>query len=102
MTVNPDSPTPEQKLPGEAWHEQSEAETDDLRRNAVLSLLRDSGYDALRNLRCEVFGDVVIVSGVVPSYFLKQMAQTFILKLGWIKGLSNQIEVFPESRQSGV
>jgi hypothetical protein len=102
MAANPDRPPPEQKRPGAAWHEQSGAETDDLRRNAVFGLLRDSGHDALRNLQCEVFGDVVVVSGLAPSYFLKQMAQTVILKLGWVKGLSNQIEVSPESRQSGV
>jgi osmotically-inducible protein OsmY len=65
---------------------------DDLRR-AVLNLLRSSGYDSLRGLRCEVKEAVVIVHGAVPSYFLKQMAQAIIQRLDGIRSVLNRVEV---------
>jgi hypothetical protein len=50
---------------------------------AALKLLESSGFGALRSLRCEVTEAVVIVNGVVRSYYLKQMSQTAILRLDW-------------------
>jgi hypothetical protein len=44
-------------------------------------------------LRCEVTEAVVVVQGVVPSYFLKQMAQAVVQRLGGIRGLRNLVEV---------
>jgi hypothetical protein len=45
-------------------------------------LLQSSAYAAVRRLHCEVAEAVVFMYGVVPSYFLKQMAQTLIRQLG--------------------
>ena len=66
---------------------------DDGLRTAVLNLLQSSSYAALRGLRCEVTEAVVVVQGVVPSYFLKQMAQAVVQRLGGIRGLRNLVEV---------
>jgi hypothetical protein len=66
---------------------------DDGLRAAALRLLQSSGYAALRGLRCEVTQAVVIVHGVVPSYFLKQMAQTVIRRLDGVETVRNLVEV---------
>jgi hypothetical protein len=66
---------------------------DDGPRAAVLNLLRSSGYAALRGLRCEVTEAVVVVRGVVPSYYLKQVAQAAVLRLDGIRGVRNLVEV---------
>lgn len=55
--------------------------------------LQSSGYAALRRLQCEVTEGVVIVQGVVASYFLKQMAQTLIQQLDGIQRVTNLVEV---------
>lgn len=66
---------------------------DDALRIAALNLLQSSGYAALRRLRCEVTGAVVIVQGVVPSYYLKQLAQTVLQRLNGIRTVRNLVEV---------
>jgi BON domain len=62
-------------------------------RNAALKLLQSSAYTSLRGLRCEVKEGVVAVHGSVPTYYLKQMAQTLINRLGSIRSVSNMVEV---------
>jgi hypothetical protein len=54
---------------------------DDCLRSAAPARLRSSGYAGLRRLRCEVTDALVIVRGVLPSYYLKQMAQAVLLRL---------------------
>jgi hypothetical protein len=62
-------------------------------RLAALQLLHASNYATLRRLQCEVAEAVVSVHGVVPSYYLKQMAQTVIQQLDAIQGIKNLVEV---------
>lgn len=66
---------------------------DDALRVAAHKLLHSNGYTALRRLRCEVTEGVVIVHGVVPTYYLKQMVQTIIRRLEGIQGVMNLVEV---------
>ncbi len=66
---------------------------DDALRGAVLRRLSASGYVSLRALRCEVAGAVVILRGALPSYYLKQMAQTLVLRLTGVRGVTNLVEV---------
>jgi osmotically-inducible protein OsmY len=66
---------------------------DDALRVAALKLLHSNGYTALRRLRCEVTEGVVVVHGVVPSYYLKQMVQTIVRRLKGIQGVMNLVEV---------
>src|ERR1700683_3777436 len=66
---------------------------DDGLRIAALKLLQSSSYTTLRRLRCEVMDAVVIVHGILPSYYLKQVAQTIVLRLEGIEGVVNLVEV---------
>ena len=66
---------------------------DDGLRIAALELFQSSGYTALRRLRCEVTDAVVIVHGVLPSYYLKQVAQTIIQRLEGVQSVMNLVEV---------
>ena len=66
---------------------------DDGLRIAALKLLQSSGYTVLRRLRCEVTDAVVIVHGILPSYYLKQMAQTIIQRLEGVQSVMNLVEV---------
>jgi hypothetical protein len=66
---------------------------DDGLRVAALKLLHSSPFVALRRLQCEVAEAEVVVHGVLPTYYLKQMAQTIILRLDGIRGVKNLIEV---------
>ena len=68
---------------------------DDDLRTAALKLLQPSGFAAVRRLRCEVTEAVVIVQGVVPSYYLKQMAQSAVLRLDGVRSVRNLVEVRP-------
>jgi hypothetical protein len=66
----------------------------------VIQGLRNSGYSSLSKIKCEVFEGEVAVIGVVPSFYLKQMAQTIILRIGQIKVKNNlkvQSHCDPES-----
>ena len=75
---------------------------DDGLRSAALARLRSSGYAGLRRLRCEVTDAVVIVRGTLPSYYLKQMAQSVILRLDGIRSVKNLVEVRYTDRQPPV
>ena len=66
---------------------------DDALGLAALKLLHVSSYTSLRRLRCEVTHGVVIVHGILPSYYLKQMAQTIIQRLEGIQSVMNLVEV---------
>jgi hypothetical protein len=66
---------------------------DDDLRIAALNLLHSSSYTTLRRLRCEVTDAVVIVHGILPSYYLKQVAQSIVLRLEGIDGVMNLVEV---------
>lgn len=62
-------------------------------RETVIQGLRRSGYSSLSNIEIEVADGVVAVLGVVPSFFLKQMAQTIILRTGKAKVIRNNLQV---------
>ena len=66
---------------------------DDALRIAALKLLHVSGYTSLRSLRCDVAETVVIVTGVVHSFYLKQMVQTLLQRLDGIQSVMNLVEV---------
>jgi hypothetical protein len=64
-----------------------------LGRVALEQDLRNSPYWSLRQLICQVECDRVIVSGTVPSYYLKQVAQTLALKSFGLGCVESDIEV---------
>ena len=62
-------------------------------RLAVLERLRSSGYLVLRSVRCDVVGGVVVLSGAVPSFHLKQVAQAVVITVAEVQRVENLLEV---------
>jgi osmotically-inducible protein OsmY len=76
--------------------------SDGLFRDRALQALRRSGYRVLWEVKCDVAGGVVSLSGVVPNFFLKQIAQTIILRMGSGKQLANNLQVQSTYCESGL
>lgn len=55
--------------------------------------LRETGHIALRQIKCDVTADTILLSGTVPSYFLKQTAQTIATIFDSEAEIENLIEV---------
>lgn len=62
-------------------------------RDNVHRALRESGYAPLREIQCDVFDGVVELTGNVPSFYIKQLAQTTVLRLEQIRGINNRLRV---------
>jgi hypothetical protein len=70
----------------------------DLRTQAaVAGALASSQYAALRRLDCRVTDGVVEISGIVSSYYLKQLAQAAVLQLHQARSVRNLVEVEGEA-----
>jgi osmotically-inducible protein OsmY len=70
-----------------------ECNQEDRLYQAAMTALRASGYGLLTKLLCETAAGVVTISGSVPSYFLKQLAQEIILRLAHVREVRNQVQV---------
>lgn len=69
---------------------------DDLRlAEHVERALRASGYAALHGIRITVHAGFATLAGQVPSYYLKQVAQTAALAVPGIVRIQNGLEVVP-------
>jgi osmotically-inducible protein OsmY len=55
--------------------------------------LGDSSYRALSYLRCEYHEGVLTLRGHLPSFFLKQMAQELVARVGGVEQVANRVEV---------
>lgn len=55
--------------------------------------LGGSGYGALQGVRCRAESGTIELSGTVPSFFLKQLAQTLVGGLPAVRGVRNLMEV---------
>ncbi|HEY7152573.1 MAG TPA: BON domain-containing protein [Gemmataceae bacterium] len=73
----------------------TQTERSDLLHDAVLIALRSSGYRHLGNLECEVRDDLVILTGMLPSFYLKQVAQTIAMGVDQVREVRNVVEVDP-------
>ena len=74
----------------------TQAERSDLLHNAVIAALRSSGYRLLWDLECEVREDLVTLTGVLPSFYLKQVAQTIAMGVDQVREVRNGVEVAPD------
>ena len=83
----------ERRLKAIATHREDYLDQDDRLCFAAMRMLQSSSYSALRGLKCEATGAVIAVHGVLPSYYLKQMAQTAIQQVEGIRGVTNLVEV---------
>ncbi|HVK14398.1 MAG TPA: BON domain-containing protein [Gemmataceae bacterium] len=61
----------------------------------VSALLRDNPINDLRRLRVEEDDCEIRISGIVPSYYLKQMAQETVRPALAGRRLRNQVIVLP-------
>ena len=66
---------------------------DDLLMARIKRVLKRSGYATLSQIRVFVVEGEVFLEGQVPTYFVKQMAQTLILSLEEVKDLNNDLVV---------
>jgi osmotically-inducible protein OsmY len=55
--------------------------------------LRATGYAPLRGVKVTALGQMVILGGRVPSYYLKQVAQATALSLPGVGQVRNDLEV---------
>ena len=58
--------------------------------------LRKSPYWSVRQLVCYTSKDCVIVSGTVPSYYLKQVAQSLTMRIVGLGQVRDDIQVQSE------
>jgi osmotically-inducible protein OsmY len=74
-------------------------------REAATRALHDSGYPVLRTVRCDVAADgALVLAGVVPSFYLLQIAQTLLMRVPGVRAVRNRMEVrrpAPESAGDG-
>ena len=61
--------------------------------SAVKTALANSGYYAVALLNCDFNDGVVVLSGAVPSYYLKQVAQEALMHLDVVREVDNRVEV---------
>jgi osmotically-inducible protein OsmY len=61
--------------------------------DAVRTALAGNPYFAGRKVRVELRENEVVLSGVLGSYFHKQMAQESVLSIHGVRRVDNQIEV---------
>jgi osmotically-inducible protein OsmY len=59
--------------------------------------LRCNSYLALKNVSCEYCEGVLTLRGCLPTYYLKQMAQTAVAQIEGVRQVVNQIQVLAPS-----
>ena len=55
--------------------------------------LKNSAYLPLRNLRCSFHEGILVLHGELPSFFLKQMAQSLVAQMAGVGEVLNRVEV---------
>jgi osmotically-inducible protein OsmY len=62
------------------------------------SELRRNGYVALKNISCEFHEGILTLTGCLPTYYLKQVAQEAVARVAGIERVDNRIDVVSPSR----
>jgi osmotically-inducible protein OsmY len=57
--------------------------------------LQQSPYASLRQVSCQLRAGVLTLGGHVPSYYLKQIAQTAVRSVEGVRQINNQLRVNP-------
>lgn len=60
---------------------------------AISEALRQTGYGQLRRLELHCDGDSITIAGRVPTYFLKQFAQSTIIGIPGVRCVTNEVQV---------
>lgn len=67
---------------------------EDLQLQAIIQgVLRRCGYGVLGRIESRVSRGVVVLTGAVPNFFLKQKAQALLLRLDRVRGVRNELQV---------
>lgn len=67
---------------------------------AVQRQLRSTGHESLRDVEIEVQHATVILWGRVPSYYLKQLAQSLTQRVPGVRLVANGLEVVCSRRRT--
>lgn len=85
--------------------DRSSERTDDLRsrriEEAAAARLRRTGYPQIREITCFHQSGRLTLYGVLPSYYLKQLAQTAVADIDGVKTVTNEIDVVAPGPTSG-
>lgn len=73
--------------------EQQASEANDRFPAEIASQFAATGYADLQQIRGEAKDDVIVLTGTVPSYYLKQVAQTVARNMDGITHVENRLEV---------
>lgn len=69
---------------------------------SVAERLRASGYLVLEDIACEVRDDAAVLTGRLPSHYLRQVAQAIVAEVEGVGRVVNLIRVDPSPRASGL
>jgi hypothetical protein len=61
--------------------------------SALQRQFRTSAYWSIRQIVCEIDREQIVLRGTVPSYYLKQVAQSLALKAIGVERVHSHIEV---------
>lgn len=67
--------------------------SEDHRAEDAQRRLRQCPYPILRQVRCAIQDDVLVLSGVVPTFYAKQIAQELLRDLESIAQIDNRLVV---------
>jgi hypothetical protein len=77
-------------------HQTSLTVVDALRDSLVQEaehIFSESPYHSMRGLRCEFNDGTLTIAGLVPNFYLKQLAQIAVQHLDGVRRIRNLIEV---------
>ena len=66
--------------------------------DAVRGALAQTGYEWLRRVAVEAEGGSAVLRGVVPSFYLKQLAQVTVMAVAGVEVVRNELRVEGGSR----
>lgn len=69
---------------------------------AATAKLCSSGYPHLRSVCCDCYEGVLWLSGTVPSFYMKQMAQELVSQTPGVSAVRNQLLVTSFDRRAGT
>ena len=81
-------------LPNDEANRSIELQThEDDPASLVAARFRRSGYASLCGIKCELHDGVLVLSGEVPTYHLKQLAQSLALHTASVRQIENCVKV---------
>jgi osmotically-inducible protein OsmY len=81
--------------------DRAHASADCRAEHATRQRLDAIGYPSLRQVKCAVHDGQLVLAGVVPSFYLKQVAQTVALAVEGVVSVANQLRVEYPSASAG-